>query len=43
MEDQQQQLIDKDEFDCDSEYKYSGGKDKVAFYKIQQEHYVTKR
>jgi hypothetical protein len=27
MEDQQEQLIDKDEFDCDSEYLYTGGKD----------------
>jgi hypothetical protein len=24
MEDQQEQLIDKDEFDCDSEYQYIG-------------------
>jgi hypothetical protein len=34
MEDQQEQLIDKYEFDCDSEYKYSGGKDKAALYKM---------
>jgi hypothetical protein len=39
MEDQQEQLIDKDEFDCDSEYQYSGGKDKAALYKMEQEHY----
>jgi hypothetical protein len=31
-------LIYKDEFDCDSEYQYSGGKDKAALYKMQQEH-----
>jgi hypothetical protein len=39
MEDQQKQLIDKDEFDCDSEYQYTGGKDKTALYKMEQEHY----
>jgi hypothetical protein len=39
MEDQQEQLIDKDEFDCDSESQYTGGKDKAVLYQIQQEHY----
>jgi MOSC domain-containing protein YiiM len=39
MEDQQRQWIDKDEFDCDSEYQYSGGKDKAALCNMQQEHY----
>jgi hypothetical protein len=34
MEDQQEQLIDKDELDCDSEYQYSGGKDKAVLYKM---------
>jgi hypothetical protein len=35
MEDQQQQLIDKDEFDSDSKYQYSGRNDKAALYKMQ--------
>jgi hypothetical protein len=39
MEDQQEQLIDKDEFECDSEYKYTGGKDRAVLYEMQQEHY----
>jgi hypothetical protein len=39
MEDQQEQLIDKDEFDCDSEYQYIGGKDKAVLYEMEQEHY----
>jgi hypothetical protein len=30
MEDQQEQLIDKDEFNCDSEYQYIGGKNKTV-------------
>jgi hypothetical protein len=37
MEDQQEQLIDKDEFDCYSEYQYIGGKDKAVLYEMQQE------
>jgi hypothetical protein len=36
MEDQQEQFVDKDEFDCDSEYQYTGGKDKTVLY---QKHY----
>jgi hypothetical protein len=39
MEDQQEQLIDKDEFDCDSEYQYIGWKDKAILYQMQQEYY----
>jgi hypothetical protein len=39
IEDQEEQLIDKDEFDCNSEYQYTGGKDKAVLYQMQQEHY----
>jgi hypothetical protein len=35
MEDQQEQLIDKDEFDCDSEFQYIGGKDKAVLYEME--------
>jgi hypothetical protein len=39
IEDQQKQFIDKDKFDCDSDYQYIGGKDKAVLYDMQQEHY----